>query len=70
MIAEIGLLIEAIEADTAIPYQHNLIGPSVSGTWTPQQVWDTGFITEYSNNLAALAVEMWAFPLLSSGPSS
>ncbi|KAF7302721.1 hypothetical protein HMN09_00907000 [Mycena chlorophos] len=34
-----------------------LIGPSVSGTWSPEDVWDTGFITDYADSLYALSVE-------------
>ncbi|EEB91616.1 hypothetical protein MPER_09998, partial [Moniliophthora perniciosa FA553] len=40
---------------------HKLIGPSVAtGAWTPEMVWDTGFIGAYSSNgglLGGLAVE-------------
>jgi len=42
------------------PAATKLIGPSVgSGAWTPEQVWDTGFIPTYSGNLAALSVERY-----------
>ncbi|KAF7800181.1 hypothetical protein EIP86_011428 [Pleurotus ostreatoroseus] len=54
---EFGLVIQAIAADSLIPTRNNLIGPSVSGTWSPEQVWDTGFITDYSAELYALSVE-------------
>ena len=49
---------QAIANDPNIPVKNNLIGPSVAtGAWTPEMVWDTGFITPYSNSLSALAVE-------------
>ncbi|KAJ7104505.1 glycoside hydrolase family 79 protein [Mycena belliarum] len=54
---EFGELIAALTADSKVPVSNNLIGPSVSGTWTPEMVWNTGFISEYTNNLAALSVE-------------
>jgi hypothetical protein len=55
---EFGDVIKAIAADDLIPVRNNLIGPSVaSATWTPEMVWDTGFVTTYSEQLGALAVE-------------
>jgi hypothetical protein len=45
--------------DPLILNKNMLIGPSVatSGTWTPEQVWDTGFIDRFKDNLYALSVE-------------
>ncbi len=41
-----------------------LLAPSVStGPWTPEQVWDTGFIQTYSQYLAYLAVEQYVLIL-------
>ncbi|KZT66784.1 glycoside hydrolase family 79 protein [Daedalea quercina L-15889] len=56
---EFGEIIEAIAADDAIPRRNNLIAPSVSGTWTPEEVWATGFLTSYDSSLGALAVEKY-----------
>ncbi|KAF7974485.1 hypothetical protein HWV62_12034 [Athelia sp. TMB] len=56
---EFGVLVQAIDSDQNIPVKNNLIGPSVSGTWSPEQVWDTGFIPAYTNSLSALAVERY-----------
>jgi len=55
-------MITAMANDPLIsPQTRNLlIGPSVSVVWTPEQVWDTGFIDLYSPNLAFLAVEKCA----------
>ncbi|KAJ7634934.1 glycoside hydrolase family 79 protein [Roridomyces roridus] len=47
---EVGLLIAAMATNL-------LIGPSVSGTWTPEMVFDTGFIEKYTDSLSALSVE-------------
>ena len=45
-----------------MPVKNNLIGPSVAtGPWTPEMVWDTGFIGAYAGNMAALAVEQYVF---------
>jgi hypothetical protein len=57
---EFGAVIDKIGADAAISRKDNLlIGPSVSGTWTPEQVWDTNFIPAYSSSLYSLAVEKY-----------
>jgi len=55
---EFGTMVQAINNDANIPAKNKLIGPSVAtGPWTPEMVWDTGFISSYTNSLAALAVE-------------
>jgi hypothetical protein len=36
-----------------------LIGPNLSGVWTPESVWNTGFVTTHSSSLSALAVEQY-----------
>src|ERR1700722_19992159 len=37
-----------------------LIGPNiVTGDWTPEMVWNTGFVDDYQSNLAALAVQQY-----------
>lgn len=37
-----------------------LIGPNINtGDWTPEMVWNTGFVDSYSSNLAYLAVEQY-----------
>jgi hypothetical protein len=42
--------------------KNNLVGPSVAtGPWTPEMVWDTGFIGAYAGNMAALSVEQYVF---------
>jgi hypothetical protein len=54
---EFGELVTALAANANAPVKNNLIGPSVSGTWTPEMVWDTGFISQYTDSLNALSVE-------------
>ncbi|PSS11011.1 hypothetical protein PHLCEN_2v3307 [Hermanssonia centrifuga] len=55
---DFGIMVEAIGNDTLIPVRNNLIAPSVAtGPWTPESVWDTGFVGVYSDSLGALAVE-------------
>ncbi|KAJ6595642.1 hypothetical protein DFH09DRAFT_144191 [Mycena vulgaris] len=54
---EFGELVAVLAANSNVPVKNNLIGPSVSGTWTPEMVWDTGYITKYTDSLSALSVE-------------
>ena len=55
---DVGSLIKAMEANDGIPNKNMLICPSVAtGPWTPEQVWDTGFLDVYSSYLSGLAVE-------------
>ena len=55
---DVGNLIKAMEADPRISIKNMLICPSLSSiAWTPEQVWDTGFINTHIDHLSALAVE-------------
>lgn len=54
-------MVQDIADDANIPTKDNLIGPSVSGTWTPEQVWDAGYLSDYSSDLCAIAVEQYVF---------
>ncbi|KJA24861.1 glycoside hydrolase family 79 protein [Hypholoma sublateritium FD-334 SS-4] len=55
---EFSTLVQAIENDTNIPNKGLLIGPNLAtGDWTPEMVWNTGFVDAYSANLGYLAVE-------------
>ncbi|KAI0920658.1 hypothetical protein AcV5_010341 [Taiwanofungus camphoratus] len=55
---EFGQVVAAVAADTDVRTDSNLLGPSVAtGDWRPEDVWNTGFVLAYANNLAALTVE-------------
>ena len=55
---DVQSLIQAMEANSNIPNKNMLICPSVAtGAWTPEQVWDTGFINTFNNYISAFAVE-------------
>ncbi|KDR78213.1 hypothetical protein GALMADRAFT_94783 [Galerina marginata CBS 339.88] len=55
---EVQSLISTIDANPRIPVKNKLLGPSVaSGPWTPEQVWETGFIDRFKDRLYALTVE-------------
>ncbi|OBZ69575.1 Beta-glucuronidase [Grifola frondosa] len=72
---EFGVVVDAINNDPKIPVRNNLIGPSVSGNWKPEDVWNTGFIPQYNSSLGMLSVEHYpdqncaaAFPNAGFGP--
>ncbi|KIJ62902.1 glycoside hydrolase family 79 protein [Hydnomerulius pinastri MD-312] len=54
---EFGVLVNAISADTSIPVKNNLVAPSVSGTWSPEDVFNTGLVPAYTSSLGFLSVE-------------
>jgi len=57
---EFADVVNAIAANDKIPTKNNLIGPSIANAdWQPQDVWDTGFITTYAQNLLYLSVERY-----------
>jgi len=55
---EFQLLLNAMNADSNIHNRNMLIAPSIAtGDWTPEMVWNTGFVTTYNASLSLLAVE-------------
>jgi len=55
---ELESLITTIDKNPLIPVKNMLLGPSVAtGPWTPEQVWETGFIDRFKDKLMALTVE-------------
>ncbi|KAI6122360.1 glycoside hydrolase family 79 protein [Pisolithus croceorrhizus] len=54
---EFGILVDAVDSDNSIPVKSNLVVPSVSGTWTPEDVFNTGIVNSYDSSLGYLAVE-------------
>jgi len=53
-----------MDANPRILNKNMLIGPSVAtGPWTPEQVWDTGFVNKFQDRLYSLAVEQCVFLL-------
>ncbi|KAJ7865658.1 glycoside hydrolase family 79 protein, partial [Mycena olivaceomarginata] len=58
---DFGVVDAALRADPRISsVAGKLIGPSISGNWKPEDVWDTGFIDKYRDSFAALSVEKYA----------
>ncbi|TFK29184.1 hypothetical protein FA15DRAFT_610933 [Coprinopsis marcescibilis] len=57
-VGEFGDLVNAMAGDQHFSNRNLLIGPNIAtGDWTPEMVWETGFVDRYSENLAYLAVE-------------
>ena len=54
---EFGVVVEAMANDAKIPTKGRLVAPSIQGTWTLQEVYDTGFITSYNDELSIVSVE-------------
>ncbi|KAJ4489869.1 glycoside hydrolase family 79 protein [Lentinula aciculospora] len=57
-VGELGSLIDDMSQYSNLSVAQNLLLiPSVSGTWTPENVWDTGVMDTYSSNIAWMSVE-------------
>ncbi|KAG6864522.1 hypothetical protein C0991_008984 [Blastosporella zonata] len=57
-LGEVQNLVNAINVDGSIPNKNLLIAPNIAtGDWHPEDVWNTGFVDVFSQNLAYLAVE-------------
>ena len=52
-------MVDAIANDAQIPIKNKLVAPSLQGTWTLEEVYDTGFITSYGSSLSILSVEQY-----------
>jgi len=64
---DIGLLVNQVAADPMITRKNGLfIIPSISATvWTPEDVWNTGIVSTYTDSLYGLAVERYVSIYLS-----
>ncbi|KIL60021.1 glycoside hydrolase family 79 protein, partial [Amanita muscaria Koide BX008] len=55
---DIGQLVNQMGNDPLVLNRTMLLAPSVAtGPWTPEQVWDTGFLNSYAQYMSWLAVE-------------
>ncbi|KAJ7707362.1 glycoside hydrolase family 79 protein [Mycena rosella] len=58
--SEFGVVDAALRADPKVSVvDGKLIGPSLSGQWPPQEVWDVGFIPNHQKSLAALSMSFY-----------
>ncbi|KAJ7238588.1 glycoside hydrolase family 79 protein [Mycena haematopus] len=57
---DFGTVVTALQADSKVPVVNGkLIGPSLSGVWQPQEVWDANFIPDHLQTLAALSMSFY-----------
>ena len=57
---DFGLMVQGIANDPKIKVRNNLIAPSLSsGPWSPESVFNTGFVSAYNDELGALSVEQY-----------
>ncbi|KXN92551.1 hypothetical protein AN958_05406 [Leucoagaricus sp. SymC.cos] len=56
---EFGELVNAMNNDANAANRNILIGPNIAMVWTPEQVWNSGFVDRFSQNLVSLAVERY-----------
>ncbi|KAI0744491.1 hypothetical protein C8Q76DRAFT_1775 [Earliella scabrosa] len=54
---EFGVMVNAIHDNRKITRSNNLIAPSLQGTWSPESVWDTGYLNAYGSAISVLAME-------------
>ncbi|KAJ6627347.1 glycoside hydrolase family 79 protein [Mycena sp. CBHHK59/15] len=58
--SDFGVVEAALRADPKVPVVNGkLLGPSLSGQWQPQQVWDVDFIPDHRQSLAALSMSFY-----------
>ncbi|KAJ7145148.1 glycoside hydrolase family 79 protein [Mycena crocata] len=57
---DFGVVDAALRADPKMSsVKRKLIGPSISGNWKLEDVWNTGFLDTYEDSFAALSVEYY-----------
>ncbi|KAI0772364.1 hypothetical protein BD413DRAFT_612530 [Trametes elegans] len=54
---EFGVIMNAVQQDSKITSRNNLIAPSLQGTWTPEDLFTTGFLDSYASSLSTIAME-------------
>lgn len=58
--SDFGIVDAALRADPKVPVVNGkLIGPSLSGVWQPQDVWDVNFIPDHQKSLAELSMSFY-----------
>ncbi|KAF8576860.1 glycoside hydrolase family 79 protein [Ramaria rubella] len=59
-VTDYGVMIQAFQSDSSVQNKSKLVGPSICCNWSPEQVFDAGFLTDYTSELAYLSVEQYA----------
>ena len=53
---------EAWKANGKVPIKNNLIAPSISSGWTPDDIWNTNFVETYTDVLSMISMEQCVTP--------
>ncbi|KAI0651078.1 glycoside hydrolase superfamily [Trametes meyenii] len=54
---EFGVVVNAMQQDAKIKNKNNLIAPSLQGTWSPEDLFATGFLDSYASSVDIIAME-------------
>ncbi|EJF60196.1 hypothetical protein DICSQDRAFT_171422 [Dichomitus squalens LYAD-421 SS1] len=54
---EFGTMVNGINNDPQIASKNKIVAPSLQGTWTPESLWDIGYLNTYSSFLDVISVE-------------
>lgn len=54
---DIQIMLNAIGSDSGMPNKTNLMGPSTCCIWTPEQVFDAGFASQFDSSFSWFAAE-------------
>ncbi|OJT11294.1 Beta-glucuronidase [Trametes pubescens] len=54
---EFGVVVAAVQQDSKITNKNKLVAPSLQGTWTPEDLFATGFLDSYASSLSVIAME-------------
>ena len=57
---EFGVMVNGIHDDKKITHTGNLVAPSLQGTWSPEDLWSTGYLDAYGSSINVLAMEQYA----------
>ncbi|KAJ2933936.1 hypothetical protein H1R20_g3144, partial [Candolleomyces eurysporus] len=60
--AELDRLFDVVDTNDRLPIKNKFVAPSISASqpeWTPELVWETGFIDAFKDRLYALTVERY-----------
>ena len=56
---EFGVVVNGIHDDKKITRTGNLVAPSLQGTWSPEDLWSTGYLDAYGSSINILAMEQY-----------
>lgn len=68
--ADWGTVLQDYINDANVPNKNLFVAPSVccggvnNNGWTPEQVFDTGFLTDFGTNLAYISVQQYVFAII------